>query len=155
MSDRRWTSAGPLTMMVLVLLVLLAACVHPTPSAAPASPGLTPTRAASPSGLVSYVFGTVAAGPVCPVERVPPDPSCAPRPVQGVLITASFAGSGEAGRATSGPDGNYRLVIVGYGTVTLTAPAVPGLMGRPAPVTITLAPMESSRVDFLYDTGIR
>jgi len=148
-----------LLFLVVCVLVLPSACI-PGPLAGPSASSTgrgtnAPSQTAIPAGLQSYVFGTVRAGPVCPVERVPPDPACAPRAVAGATIIASFAGEGEAARTTSASDGSYRLVIYGFGTVTLTAKPVPGLMGTPTPVVVMLAPMESQQVDFLYDTGIR
>jgi hypothetical protein len=75
--------------------------------------------------------------------------------VSGAVITATFSGQGEAARATSGANGDYRLVISGSGTIVLTASPVSGLLGTPAAVQVSLAPAESRQVDFLYDTGIR
>lgn len=117
----------------------------------PSEQGSDPT----PAGPISYVVGTVTAGPVCPVEQNPPAPSCAPRPVAGAVITASFAGQGEVARVTTAADGSYRITIHGYGTYTVTPLPVQGLMRAPAPVTVTLDPMDTRRVDFEYDTGIR
>ncbi|MGZ6265632.1 MAG: hypothetical protein ACXWN4_01825 [Candidatus Limnocylindrales bacterium] len=108
-----------------------------------------------PAGPISYVVGTVTAGPVCPVERSPLPSSCAPRPVAGAVITASFAGQGEIARAMTAADGSYTIIIHGYGTYTVTALPVAGLMNAPAPVTVTLAAFETKPVDFQYDTGIR
>jgi len=141
--------------LVSLPLTLLVACVGPTPSPAPTGTSPSPTAEASQAGLQSYVFGTVTAGPVCPVERVPPDPSCAPRAVSGAVIIATFPGQGEAARAISSTAGNYRLVISGYGTIVLTASPVSGLLGTPTAVQVNLGPAESRQVDFLYDTGIR
>jgi hypothetical protein len=58
-------------------------------------------------------------------------------------------------RVTTAADGSYRITIHGYGTYTITALPVQGLMGVPVPVTVTLEPTETRRVDFEYDTGIR
>jgi hypothetical protein len=46
----------------------------------------------SPGGPPPSVAGVVTAGPVCPVERMPADPTCAPRPVAGAVIEAIDAG---------------------------------------------------------------
>src|SRR5664280_2442019 len=69
--------------------------VGPTPTRQPAptaTPVPTATSAAPPSNAVPatggpWIIGTATAGPVCPVERYPPDPACAPRPVAGATIT--------------------------------------------------------------------
>ena len=100
--------------------------------------------------------GTVTAGPVCPVERVPPDPSCAPRPVAGAVIVATDANGHEVGRATSDADGSYRLLVSETGTVLITSLPVTGLMSPPAAVSVSLtSPSQIEHVDLEYDTGIR
>jgi hypothetical protein len=144
------------TAIVVVVLVGIGQRAGQTPgpserASSPSDQGSEPT----PAGPISYVVGTVTAGPVCPVEQNPPSPSCAPRPVAGAVIAASFAGQGEVARATTAPDGSYRILMHGYGTYTVTALPVQGLMHAPAPVTVTLEPMDTRRVDFEYDTGIR
>jgi hypothetical protein len=156
-ASSRWPTALLLVAgIVVVILVGIGQRAGQTPGPAgsassPSNQGSDPT----PAGPISYVVGSVTAGPVCPVERNPPDPSCRPRPVAGAVITASFAGQGEVARATTAPDGSYRITIRGYGTYTLTALPVQRFMHAPAPVTVTLDPMETRRVDFEYDTGIR
>lgn len=108
-----------------------------------------------PSGPQSFLVGTVTAGPVCPVESSPAPAACAPRPVEGALITVSTPDQGEWARATTGPDGHYAITLHGYGTVTVTALAVRGLAHARAPVTVTFEPYQTRRVDLQYDTGIR
>ncbi|MFI5254034.1 MAG: carboxypeptidase-like regulatory domain-containing protein [Candidatus Limnocylindrales bacterium] len=101
------------------------------------------------------VRGAVTSGPTCPVMHVPPDPACAERPVVGALIIATDASGAQAGRATSGADGTYGLTL-GPGVYTLTAQPFEGLMGTPAPQTVSIDVAGGSvEVDFSYDTGIR
>ena len=101
-------------------------------------------------------MGTITAGPVCPVEQSPPDPQCAPRPVEGAVVVATNASGEEVGRTTSAADGSYELAVTESGYVLITALPVAGLMGTPSPVSLTLiAPSEVHRLDFEYDTGIR
>ena len=110
----------------------------------------------SPAGGPPSVTGTVTAGPVCPVETVPPKPECAPRPVQGAVIVATDAGGQELGRATTAADGSYQIVVAQTGTVTISGLPVAGLMRAPAPVRSRCHPRAmTERVDLEYDTGIR
>ena len=154
----------------LLLAVILVACstpgapASPTPTAVPPtnsalpSAQATPTHApvVTPAGPPPGVVGTVTAGPVCPVERNPPDPNCAPRPVAGAVIVATDQSGKEVGRATTKADGTYWLVIDEEGTMLITAQPVAGLMRVPAPVTVTLiGPGDIHHVDLEYDTGIR
>ena len=71
----------------LLVCLLVAACGRATG----ASPVADPSPAISPAGGPPGVTGTVTAGPVCPVETVPPKPECAPRPVAGAVIVATDA----------------------------------------------------------------
>jgi hypothetical protein len=62
----------------------------------------------------------------------------------------------EAGRTSTAPDGSYEVLMPSGGTFVVTGLPVQGLMGTPAPVTVTLtSPGQRVRVDLRYDTGIR
>ena len=139
-------------LLVLVACALVVACGP----ASGASPRPSPSPVVSPAGGPPRVTGTISAGPVCPVEKFPPDPQCAPRPVAGAVIVATDSAGQEVGRATSAADGSYQLVVTETGPVLITALPVAGLAEPPAPVSLTLtSPSEVERIDFVYDTGIR
>jgi len=133
----------------VVLGMVLLSCTTPA--------GTTgPSPIVSPAGPPPSVTGVVTAGPVCPVERIPPDPSCAPRPVVGAVIEAVDAGGREVARATTAADGSYLLIVGETGTFTITAQPMPGFMRTPTPMKVTLAfPGTTERVDLEFDTGIR
>jgi hypothetical protein len=137
-------------------LVLVAGCTSGPAGlgspAASAAPSVGPSVAGGPPRLT----GTVTAGPVCPVEKNPPDPACAPRPVASAVIIATNASGEEVGRTTTAADGTYTLVVGQTGAITVTAQPVKGYMGTPAPATVTFAgPSEVKTLDLAYDTGIR
>ena len=137
---------------LILLCALIGAC---QPSAGTPQPP-SPSPIVTPGGPPPRVTGTVTAGPVCPVEKSPPDPSCAPRAVAGAVIVATDTGGQEVGRTTTAPDGTYVLIVGSTGTAIITAQPVAGSMGTPVPVTVTLAaPGIVLRVDLEYDTGIR
>ncbi len=138
--------------------------VGPTPTRQPA-PTATPVPAATstapPSNAVPttggpWIIGTATAGPVCPVERYPPDPACAPRPVAGASITVHGAGGQVIATAMTGADGSYRAAVPA-GSVQVVAAPVAGLMRAPAPIDAVVPAGSSAwvRVDLSYDTGIR
>ena len=110
-----------------------------------------PGRAPRPD---SGIVGTVTSGPVCPVEKVPPDPACAPRPVAGAVILIRDASGATVFRVTTGADGSF-VAAVGPGRYVVAAQPVQGLMGTPAPVDVTVAAGAISTVPLVYDTGIR
>jgi len=137
---------------LLLLGALLVACSAPSGTA----PSSNPTPIITPAGGPPSVTGTVTAGPVCPVEQLPPASQCAPRPVAGAVIVATDASGQVLGRAASAADGAYLLMVGATGTFVITGLPVTGLMGVPVPVTVTLAfPGATEHVDLEYDTGIR
>lgn len=141
----------------------LPAASGPPASEPAASSQSSPTAGSSgappvliPSSGGPWLVGVATAGPICPVERVPPDPACAPRPVVGAAIVVLDAGGREVATATTGADGTYR-VAVPAGSVRVEAARVVGMMGMPAPVdaVVPAGPGAWLRVDLAYDTGIR
>jgi hypothetical protein len=135
--------------LVVVLLVVLAACTGPPGGSSPSAP-VSPGSTAG-TGIV----GRVHAGPVCPVSQ-PGDPACADRPVSGaVLIVTSPAGA-EVARATSAADGTFAVALP-PGDYILVPRPVDGLLGTAQPVPFRVLGDGSPRpsVDVAYDTGIR
>ena len=100
------------------------------------------------------VEGRLVAGPVCPVETDPPDPACAPRPVEGAVIVAT-APDGRRYRTESGPDGRFRLDVA-PGVVRVEFLSVEGLTGIPEALEVEAVEGEVVDLgDIGYDTGIR
>ena len=126
--------------LIVVMALLSVAC---------AALGVAP---APPPGTGLAVVAT--AGPTCPVETIPPDPACAPRPVAGATILI------KAGDGTT----VARLVTDGTGTATVALqpgryavepqPAA-GLMGTAAPQEIVVVAGTITPVPLAYDTCIR
>lgn len=101
-------------------------------------------------------MGRATAGPVCPVERNPPDPSCAPRPVVGAVLVIEDAASGrEVARVTTDRVGRFSVALA-TGAYRLVPQAVAGLMGGARPVDFRVEAGQSTPpLDVSYDTGIR
>lgn len=108
------------------------------------------------SGATGVIQIEVVAGPVCPVERDPPDPNCEPRPVEGVRVLLQPADGRDilVGEATTDADGNA-TIRVQPGDYLVVGGDVEGLMGRPDPTNITVVAAETVTVSISYDTGIR
>lgn len=107
----------------------------------------------------SLVAGTgiaisALAGPVCPVERVPPDPACAARPVPDATILVVDAQGKTVVTVTTGADGTA-LVAVPAGTYVLQPQAVSGMMGGAQPVDVTVVDGAATPAVVSYDAGIR
>jgi hypothetical protein len=131
----------PTRLLLLVMIGLVAACQAPAGGPSVDATGVELT-------------GLAQAGPVCPVERQPPDPGCAPRPVAGAVLVVTENGK-EVARTTTAADGTFHLRLA-PGDYQLVPQPVAGLMGTAAPVELSVregvapAPLVVS-----YDTGIR
>jgi hypothetical protein len=100
------------------------------------------------------VRGTVTASPTCPVETIPADPACAPRPVAGAVLVFTDADGREVKRVTSAQDGSFSVELP-PGVYQVMAMAVEGLMATPAPMEVQVEAGQSTELQVSYDTGIR
>ncbi len=126
------------------------------PSAAPTTTTTTATATTATADLESEVRGTVVFSPTCPVERVPPDPACAPRPGAATVELARLDGTVVA-RYPAGPDGIFNIRVA-PGTYTVLASAsLSGIGGgcQADPAEVTTGPGESTTITVTCDTGIR
>ena len=124
-----------------------------TPAAS--SPAATPAPQESAPAAHATVSGHVLAGPVCPVETVPPNPSCAPRPVAGATVIATNASGHEVGRAVADSDGFYSMHLDPGAFTLATELNGTGMMKAPVGKAIVVPASGSVVVDFLVDTGVR
>jgi hypothetical protein len=100
--------------------------------------------------------GRVVAGPICPVERMPPDPACAPRPLEVALRVRPVDGGRAAVTARSGADGHFRLRLAPgeYEVRALSRGGSP--YPRPLrPFEVRVHAGRFTHVTITYDTGIR
>jgi hypothetical protein len=103
------------------------------------------------------ITGRATAGPVCPVERNPPDPACATRPVAGAVLVVQNAATGsEVARVTTDQDGRFSLAVA-PGAYRLVPQPVAGLMGGARPIDFRVEAGQAlpSPLEVSYDTGIR
>ena len=117
----------------------------------PSTPPVTTTTL----DLGSEVVGTVVYSPTCPVEMVPPDPACEPRPGPAIIELARPDGIVVA-QARVGESGAFVLsVSPGTYTVVVFAPSTlgGGCVADPAELTTELD--TSTAVTVNCDTGIR
>jgi len=113
--------------------------------------GPTATATGSPD---TGIGGVATAGPVCPVEKNPPDPRCAPRPVAGATIVIRNASGAQVAVAISGADGHY-FVSLPPGDYEVDPQPVQGLLGTAGKRQATVAAGAITDVALEYDTGIR
>jgi len=95
------------------------------------------------------------AGPVCPIERTPPDPACAPRPVVGAVLLIAANDGHPVARATTDTDGRWTVTLAA-GAYVLTPQAVSGLLGSALPLQFMVSATGSPvGLVVTYDTSIR
>jgi hypothetical protein len=102
----------------------------------------------------AQVIFQLSAGPTCPVERDPPDPGCAPRPVVGAEIVVYTAVGSEAARGTSDDEGMVTLDIPA-GAYYADASSSDQAMGTPESQAFAVVGGDQISLLFSYDTGIR
>jgi hypothetical protein len=130
-----------IAVVVVLAAILLAACGQ---------------GSATPSVALIPVSGQVLAGPTCPVERDPPDPACAPRPVQGARLHIVSATTGAVvAEVTTDAAGTYAAVVP-PGAYRLEG--VDGMPGFAPPEPVPFEAVDGAgplTVDLEVDTGIR
>ncbi len=136
-----------------VALVLTAAALTACGSADGRS---TSTTAPAPVPAKSGIAGRVVAGPTCPVERVPPDPRCAPRPLAATLRIRRAGAGGRGATVRAAGNGRFRVALA-PGTYVVTALPRAGspLPRPPAPINVRVRSGRYTAVTITYDTGIR
>lgn len=128
--------------------------VRATSSTTAATTAVT-TSTSTSAGAGTGVNGIVLFSPVCPVERIPPDPQCAPRPgaadIQLVRPNGSVVAEGRAGS-----DGRFSVPAApGSYTVRATANPGPGRGCQAEPAQVTVVARSVVSVAVSCDTGIR
>jgi hypothetical protein len=121
----------------LIMTLTIAACT----SSPPVVPG---------TGLAISAL----AGPTCPVETIPPDPACAPRPVAGAKVSIVDAQGREVATVVLDAKGSG-VVALASGRYVVRAQPAGGLMGTPEPMEVAVLDGSLTPVALSYDTGIR
>jgi hypothetical protein len=131
---------------VLAIAVAAAAFALPGPPSPPVR------HVAIPS---SGIRGLVFIGPVCPVERIPPDPDCAPRPYVATIWFRSAASNRIVRTVRSASTGRFSAALVPGQYVVEPRPG----QGIARPVrprrTVRVYPHRFTAIRIDYDSGIR
>jgi hypothetical protein len=105
-------------------------------------------------GVTQGLHITAVAGPTCPVETVPPDPACAPKPVPNVTIDIVDDAGHQQARIVLDSAGKASVALE-PGAYTLNAQGVAGLMNGPEAQRVVVEDRQVAEVTLTYDTGIR
>ena len=119
--------------------------------------GETSPPVAIPADGGPWIAGVAHAGPVCPVAQVPPDLSCADRPVAGAAVVIRDGDGRAVARSTTAADGTFLAAVPAGGGYVVEAEPVGGVLGTPAAQAVVVGdgPGAWVVVDLAYDTGIR
>lgn len=102
--------------------------------------------------------GKVAIGPICPVERIPPDPSCQPteETYKGWPIAVWTADKNrKVALLEPNADGTFRTLLAA-GNYIVDYDKTQSYIGKQnLPATVTIKPGETTTLDIRIDTGIR
>jgi hypothetical protein len=101
----------------------------------------------------AHVTIALVAGPVCPVERNPPNPGCARRPVANAQVVVHSPDGAVVAQGTSGNDGTVSFDLPA-GAYYAEASPVQGLMRSPDAQAFSVVGGTSVGLRFEYDTGI-
>ncbi len=99
------------------------------------------------------VKGMVTLSPTCPVERIPPDPNCAPKPYRTAIQVFLSDGTELVKTLQSQSDGSFTFTLP-FGDYTILAGAGE-VLPRCAPTALMLRTANPSPVNISCDTGIR
>lgn len=93
--------------------------------------------------------------PICPIERIPPDPKCAPKPYVTTIQVIKVGSSQSLPFATvkSDKDGKYSIALP-PGKYALQ-PAGGSVYPRCETTEVTVLPAATTEVNLSCDTGIR
>lgn len=104
--------------------------------------------------LTSGVTGAVRLGPTCPVERIPPDPLCAPKPYQAQFVLTIKNSNQIIKQFSSDSLGKFTFALPS-GNYTISPVPSSKMLPRCASQTFTVKQNSYASILILCDTGIR
>ena len=115
----------------------------------------TPTPSPTPTPVVvtSGIEGNITIGPTCPVERVPPDPTCADKPYQATVIVKTADEQKEIISFSSDKDGKFKVKLI-PGTYVLV-PVINNTYPRASSQKVIVKVNNFTQVNISFDSGIR
>ena len=103
--------------------------------------------------------GKISIGPLCPVERIPPDPACLPTmETYKAWATAVWTANKKSKLATLNPklDGTYQIVLPsGNYSIDFDVAHTNTIGSNNLPTIISIANMDTTIFNINIDTGIR
>jgi hypothetical protein len=100
------------------------------------------------------IKGKVILGPTCPVERIPPDPQCAPRPYQATIFIYKTTDTAKPYKTLSTTASGTFMAALDPGTYILNVQRK-GFYPRCQNAQVEVLPNKVKKVTVSCDTGIR
>ncbi len=155
-----------LAALFLIAAVALLGCLAPSTQSPYATPSPTPTAIQTPTPTPNEMQGTLAGtysfGPICPVERIPPDPNCQPKYDGQMLqvydetnttLAAEITLNENGAFSISLPQGTYYLFKKDIGITPNTRPPI--MPRGNLPIGIEIQARQTTQIEISVDTGIR
>ena len=105
-----------------------------------------------------YLKGVISIGPICPVERIPPDPGCLPTAeTYKAYPVGIFSSDGrrKIGQLNPSLDGSYSSALVPGNYLIVLEKAQNNIGGSNLPVEVTISSKDTTLLSISIDTGIR
>jgi hypothetical protein len=104
----------------------------------------------------SGIDGRIVVGPTCPVEHVPPEPQCAPRPLAATLRINPAGRRSPSWTVRSGADGRFSVRLPAGRYIVTALPRSGSPFPRPPGSFETgVHPGRFTYITITYDSGIR
>jgi len=120
----------------------------------PTATGTTPVQPPPTPQLKGTVKGAVLLGPTCPVERIPPDPACAPKQYQTTIRIQPINPSAPYTTISTDAKGTFS-VSLNPGTYTLTPQGGGSMPPTCRALEVQISSGETKNINLDCDTGIR
>ncbi len=102
------------------------------------------------------VLGHVVLGPICPVEKIPPDPACAPRPYKTSIDVWNLKTGSSYQRVATNSSGSFKLSLkAGIYGLNVAPPVNGSPYPRCTQVNVSVVAKKTQSVTINCDTGIR
>jgi hypothetical protein len=105
-----------------------------------------------------YLEGVISIGPICPVERIPPDPACLPTAETYKAFPVSiFSSDGKKKITRLNPslDGSYICELPSGNYKVILEKVQASVGGSNLPVEISITALDKTLLNIDIDTGIR
>lgn len=106
------------------------------------------------TGDPAQVTIRLVAGPVCPVEQIPPASGCAPKPVPDSSVVLRDPSGAEVEQGTTDAQGTVTFSVPG-GAYYVEPAANPQFLGVAVASAFSVPGGRSATITLEYDTGIR